>query len=100
MSGVRVPVLVVLLDQAGKAMPVAQDVGRQEVDQMSREADKDKLIEELREALREYGSHTSWRCEHSPHFYLADAEYAKRLTDAGDCVCGLLGTLKKLGIRT
>jgi hypothetical protein len=52
-------------------------------------------VEELREALREYAQHNSWRCEHAPHYYLAGGK--DRDPELG-CPCGLDKTLRELGI--
>jgi len=43
----------------------------------------DPLAELLHEAL-EYAEHTSWRCEHPPHYYLVNGP------PADDCACGLI----------
>jgi hypothetical protein len=53
----------------------------------------------LREALREYANHTSWRCEHLPHFYLADKAAAEAIMAREDCFCGLVKTLRDLGVE-
>jgi hypothetical protein len=51
-------------------------------------------LEQLREALREYAAHQSWRCEHPSHWYMVD----RAVVPVDDCPCGLLGTLKRLGL--
>lgn len=50
-------------------------------------------IRELEEAMREYAQHTSWRCEHPPHYYLVE-----RSGGYVGCPCGLDATLRELGL--
>ena len=49
----------------------------------------------LREAVRDYAQHTSWRCEHRPHYYFASG--VNRDQEIG-CPCGLDRTLRELGL--
>lgn len=56
------------------------------------------LLEEIRAltaVVNDYAQHDSWRCEHPPHYYLAN-DGAKQL--GGDCACGLLSALERAGI--
>jgi hypothetical protein len=45
-------------------------------------------VQELEAALREYCSHQTWRCE-----------YPDRYPWEPDCMCGLLSTLEKVGLK-
>jgi len=61
-------------------------------------ADLERALQDFRDALTEYGGHTSWRCEHPPHFYLADEAAARKIVDRDDCYCGWRATARRLGI--
>lgn len=51
-------------------------------------------VAQLREAMREFATHQSWRCEHAPHWHMVDPSRVPE----GDCPCGLLGVVKALGL--
>jgi hypothetical protein len=42
--------------------------------------------------LGEHVEHTSWRCEHPPHYYLAEPP-------ENDCACGLTSALREAGLE-
>lgn len=48
------------------------------------------------DALLPYVEHDSWRCEHPPHYYLADTP--ADLLEGRDCYCGLIATLEELSV--
>jgi len=49
--------------------------------------------ERLEGLLAEFLAHQSWRCEHPPHFYLAEKP------PRDDCPCRLLSTLREAGFE-
>jgi hypothetical protein len=55
---------------------------------MSQEKEQHAQEDEARALLAEaieYTDHQSWRCDHPPHWYLADSSAIPE----GDCPCGL-----------
>lgn len=60
------------------------------------QSDAETLAEKALEAVREYAEHQSWRCAYPERdWYLVNP----RVVPPGDCPCGLLMTLHRLGIE-
>jgi hypothetical protein len=98
---VRVSREILALLKTGGVKPVVMlgvhDLGDGTYEMVLQEPPRDLRAENarLRAALKEYGQHGSWRCEHRAHnFYLVGRD-AK--VDP-DCPCGLDAELRALGL--